>query len=487
MHLGSLDISTNFFHGQIPIEIGTKLSKLLYFNISRNSFNGSIPSSFGNMSFLLSLDLSNNNLAGGIPEHMAIGCFSLEKLVLSNNNLQDLSYNHFKGTIPSWIGKLSSLGYLILDNNHLEGELPTQLCNLIELRLLDLSQNSLYGKIPSCLDFTALHEENGNDTTITSPILDIHEGYNPLPTTFQSEESIQFTTKSISYSYKGRILASMSGIDLSCNKLFGDTPDQIENLTAIHALNLSHNNLTGSIPITFSNLKQIESLDLSYNDLNGKIPSNLVEIYTLSVFSVTHNNLSGKTPERINQFATFEEGSYLGNRFLCGQPLNKSCNPVESTSLTPRASTDNKEEGDSDFVDMDIFYITFVVTYIVVLLVIVGILIEFHPARKVFSGLSNGGENGDFKLETLNPSGSEQKKAGTGQGQGPSGGSGKKVDGSEFWDCGLDPELSFGMTFRRIFDLVLLKGNWYVTGSEIPGAGLENLGNTCFLKSALNV
>lgn len=76
--------------------------------------------------------------------------------------------------------------------------------------------------------------------------------------------------------------------------------------------------------------------------------------------------------------------------------------------------------------------------------------IEFHPARKVYTGLSNGDENGDFKLETLNPSGLEQKKAGMGQGQGTSGGSGKQVDRSESFDCVLDPELSFGMTFGEL-------------------------------------
>ncbi|KAL8223461.1 hypothetical protein R6Q57_018936 [Mikania cordata] len=93
--------------------------------------------------------------------------------------------------------------------------------------------------------------------------------------------------------------------------------------------------------------------------------------------------------------------------------------------------------------------------------------IEFHLARKPFTGFTNGGGDGSFRLETLNPiSTSSNITNANHQNIGLDRISGKKRDASDL-DNGLDPELSVEMTIRRI------------------GAGLENLGNTCFLNSVL--
>ncbi|XP_017621749.1 receptor-like protein 1 [Gossypium arboreum] len=122
---------------------------------------------------------------------------------------------------------------------------------------------------------------------------------------------VDYTTKRASYTYKGNILEYMSGIDLSCNRLLGEIPIEIGNLSEIQSLNLSHNNLTGHIPSTFSKLKKTESLDLSHNNLIGRIPVQLTELYTLVVFNVSYNNWSGSILSLKAQFGTFDDSSYV--------------------------------------------------------------------------------------------------------------------------------------------------------------------------------
>jgi len=60
---------------------------IISLNLSRNSFSGEIPQSFGNMTHLVSLDLSSNNLTGEIPESLA-NLSTLKHLKLASNNLK---------------------------------------------------------------------------------------------------------------------------------------------------------------------------------------------------------------------------------------------------------------------------------------------------------------------------------------------------------------------------------------------------------------
>ncbi|XP_047943470.1 receptor-like protein 40 [Salvia hispanica] len=88
---GSIDFSSNNFHGEIPNAIGD-LTSLHHLNFSLNTLNGSIPKSFGQLRNLESLDLSGNQLTGMIPVELA----SITFLSFLN-----LSYNKLVGVIPN--------------------------------------------------------------------------------------------------------------------------------------------------------------------------------------------------------------------------------------------------------------------------------------------------------------------------------------------------------------------------------------------------
>ncbi|KAL4310553.1 hypothetical protein GQ457_01G033300 [Hibiscus cannabinus] len=385
--LQEIDLSNNKLYGKLPRWVGnwSGLEKLV---LSNNRFEGSIPMEFCNLNELEYLDLSQNNLSGSIPS-----CFNppnIQHVHLHGNKLNgplslafhnssslvtlDLSGNNLRGSIPKWIGTLSSLSVLLLKANHLHGRIPVQLCKLYSLNIIDLSQNMFSGHIPSCLGnltfpmqfykivryhFFMDFSEEDISASFESSKLTPHINYN-YPDDYK-EEWIEFTTKRMSYSYGGKILEYMTGIDLSCNKLIGQIPPELGNLNQIHSLNLSYNNLIGDIPSSFSKLKQIESLDLSYNNLSGEIPNKLIELNSLEIFSVAHNNLSGRIPEPKAQFGTFDESSYEGNPFLCGPMLHKSCSKTPSTAA--------KDDGEDEILlDIYVFRVSFLISYAVMFL-----------------------------------------------------------------------------------------------------------------------
>ncbi|XP_049358742.1 receptor-like protein 9DC1 [Solanum verrucosum] len=85
-----IDLSRNRFEGHIPSIIGDLIG-LRTLNLSDNRLEGIIPASLHQLSVLESLDLSSNKISGEIPQQLA----SLKSLEVLN-----LSHNHLAGCIP---------------------------------------------------------------------------------------------------------------------------------------------------------------------------------------------------------------------------------------------------------------------------------------------------------------------------------------------------------------------------------------------------
>uniref|UniRef100_A0A2C9UYJ4 Leucine-rich repeat-containing N-terminal plant-type domain-containing protein n=1 Tax=Manihot esculenta TaxID=3983 RepID=A0A2C9UYJ4_MANES len=394
-----LDMKNNNFSAMVGADLlnSRSLSSLKFFDISNNKVSGPIPRLLCNLTDLVFLDLSKNRLYGSMPS-----CFnssSLLFLFLQKNNLSgpiphellrspnlvalDLRDNNFSGNIPSWIGQFCELQVLSLGGNALHGRIPNQLCELRNANIMDLSRNLLFGSVPACFSNISF----GNNIPFgMMEVFDIpyfvgfllsnpdEIAYLNLPwVDWYSSEivEVEFATKYRYNSYKGDIINSMAGIDLSCNELSGSIPQEIGDLHEIRSLNLSHNHIIGSIPVSFSNLRSLESLDLGNNNLSGEIPSELVALTFLETFNVSYNNLSGRVPNGA-QFGTFDENNYRGNPGLCGERIHKSCKSDEAPQ-TPPPSADVEEE-DEGSIDMVWFYWSFSGAYVTILLVLAVIL-----------------------------------------------------------------------------------------------------------------
>lgn len=370
-----IDLSNNSFEGSIPSSIGN-LSSLETLMLHSNKFIGEIPPSICRLPSLQFLHLSNNNLEGSIPECLGEMSKSLQLLHLKKNL--------FHGVIPPTFAEGCSLESLNLNGNLLEGTLPQSLVNCGNLQVLDIGNNDIEGMFPFWMDtlvelrVLVLRSNKFNGTIIPEAeisdapfrklqVLDIsHNNFggflpNKYFMIFQAmvnakenktqvenwfskyEESMEFVLKGVERSVE-RILTTFTTIDMSDNNFFGSIPESIGNLSSLRYLNLSHNSLSGYIPSSLGNVKELESLDLSSNHLTGKIPWQLIKLNFLSTLNLSMNDLVGQIPQSSGQFPTFDNSSYIWNSELCGFPLTKKCEIV--TSPLPQ-----QNDEDTDFID----------------------------------------------------------------------------------------------------------------------------------------
>ncbi|KAH0724456.1 hypothetical protein KY285_003698 [Solanum tuberosum] len=132
-----IDLSSNGFTGDLPVSLFEyfEAMKIISEKSGTREYVADMPSFYYTNSFIVTtkgVDLE-------LPR------------VLTTEIIIDLSRNRFEGNIPSIIGDLIGLRTLNLSHNRLEGIIPASLHQLFVIESLDLSSNKISGKIPQQL------------------------------------------------------------------------------------------------------------------------------------------------------------------------------------------------------------------------------------------------------------------------------------------------------------------------------------------------
>ena len=106
------------------------------------------------------------------------------------------------------------------------------------------------------------------------------------------------------------------GLDLFENRLSGQLPAELGQLTDMRVLTLDFNQLSGPIPPELGQLTDLGGLYLGYNQLSGPIPPELGRLNS-RVLSLEGNQLSGPIPPELGQLTRTVE-LYLGVNQLSG-------------------------------------------------------------------------------------------------------------------------------------------------------------------------
>ncbi|XP_019158223.1 PREDICTED: receptor-like protein 12 [Ipomoea nil] len=340
--LKKIYLNGNQLSGVVPKSI-FELPNLIRLSLGSNNFNGSVKiEMLQNLKNLISLDLSSISLTDEENDDRSFDLPQLEELCLQKCNLSDfpiflknqvqlrslnLSNNHIRGYVPSWLGNntlerldlsgnpldflepssaqgnnsfvslyqlvmhscniskvpkflkgLPALKYLDLSDNKIEGSLPSGICNMSHLKVLDASDNNLSGLILKCLfNLTSLSVLNlkGNR-------------FDQMPSTF-------------TFAYN-----NLRSLNINGNQLKGKLPRSLANCKMLEILDLGNNMISDTFPFWLEKLPSLKVLVLRNNMFYGevKIPRTKFVLPSLHIIDLSSNNFTGKLSKYFLQSLT---------------------------------------------------------------------------------------------------------------------------------------------------------------------------------------
>ncbi|KAF5949150.1 hypothetical protein HYC85_015107 [Camellia sinensis] len=91
--------------------------------------------------------------------------------------------------------------------------------------------------------------------------------------------------------------STASHVEIGSNKLSGQIPVNIGDLTRLVALSFAGNQLSGPIPSSISKLTQLGQLKFGGNLLTGTVPPGIQQLKKLTLLSLDRNQLTGTVPD----------------------------------------------------------------------------------------------------------------------------------------------------------------------------------------------
>ncbi|CDP00842.1 unnamed protein product [Coffea canephora] len=274
-------LAFNFFTGNLSEEFSA-LPKFRVLEIEYTQLAGPLPQALFNLSSLQKIGFTSNSLSGYLPARICDYLPQLQELYLSRN--------YFEGEIPSGIGECSGLQFLSLSYNKFRGYIPNGVWNLTTLTAIDLGENDLTGIIPQEIgNLSKLEVLMLGLNRLRGPIpLKLFNSSTSIGNLSSSLESIYAARCGIISEIPSSIgnLSNLIGLSFATNSLTGVIPTTIKWLLKLQRIDLSDNQIQGAIPSEFCNLLNLEGLRLGQNKLSGMVPSCLGNVTTLRYYGL---------------------------------------------------------------------------------------------------------------------------------------------------------------------------------------------------------